>query len=228
MEALLVALHICCQIQLQVSFGFLNCNNAYLNSLYIPPILPVPAFTFCILLFYIWVSPGTLCSSVQASLHFCLTSWLLRWTALELGGDDLQISTNFLGQVRSGASVLCSGESSTTISCHFLLVLLCGSGSVGPDDLHQSTPSYSSALRAVNLFSSCKCSGAAGAFLFVPGGTLFQSLPCSMFSIAIPLGTWSIRNTVWCQAHNFLPYLGLLRYVAYQWKCCPLLLVNLR
>lgn len=47
--------------------------------------------------FCVWVVPGAVCSSVQASWHFCLTSCSLGWTVLDPGGGDPWLAISFLG-----------------------------------------------------------------------------------------------------------------------------------
>lgn len=64
----------------------------------LPILLPPPV---CFLFMFQYGQELAPCSFTQASWHFCLTSYSLGWTTLDLHGDDLWILTGFGGPLFS-------------------------------------------------------------------------------------------------------------------------------
>lgn len=82
------------------------------------------------------------------------------------------------------ASALCSRESSSAITHHFLPMVMHGSGSAGLDDSMDGAYSSSSPGKALNLFCTCKSWDGAGALLLVLETTSFQpSATTGIFSL---------------------------------------------
>lgn len=110
----------------------------------------------------------------------------------DLGPQEAAYFSRWQMKVADGCLHAPQQGSITTITCYFHLVPLCGSESVSPCALLKSissSNSSSSALRAMNLFHSCKSSGGTGALLLVPEVTSFQPLSSPEFPLTILLGT---------------------------------------
>lgn len=72
-----------------------------------------------------------------------------------------------------------TGSHLFTCTHHFSQVILCVSGSGGPDPLLEDISGSSSTLRLVNVFSNCKPLGRTGTFLLVPEKHQLPSFPFS-------------------------------------------------
>ena len=161
------------QIHLQVGFGFPDCFCMLGQCLCFPPRLSVPASTFCVLPFYVWVLLWVPSSSMQAFWCVCLASSLLRWTALELGASGPWVSTSFLGprslqglipqdstkQTQEMARI-CSRESRVVIMLYALLPPLSILNSMISWSLQARWPLTFTSSRSHSLFVSVRSSRA--------------------------------------------------------------------